>query len=455
MKRITDYCKRHPLFSQIILCVFVSLVLGVFWAIYNSVKEMLVYKQNVLGVIATFFASILLIVLVFSVFVYPIIVTLYEIVYLVCTAVGERQVLDGRPLLNRFFGFLTSVTEGINRKAAAVYDLFIIFLGVALEIILLSIHDVMFEAQWFQELRNSELHAPISKEGAVTFLILSLMFVAGVIVLTIIEPVKRAPLITVSSISLMYIGVIEAILFTIHILGMNIKGEDGIPHYEFSPDISYTILIPLNMLLILVRVMIIEIKSFEIDASHMSKISSVPFLGWCNRVLLDSKKWPVVALVTMIPLLICIIAVLVLFGQAPDDAIKAFTETANYTFSTKIPPQNVFYDEHYLCTVAAGGHKKIVKPVRMGKRHGHDVVVNRQLLIANAFEQILEEKTPNFHRAVRKFYDTYGFPVSKLIRSKFVADIIWFIMKPLEWVFLVVIYFVDKNPEDRIASQYL
>ena len=157
----------------------------------------------------------------------------------------------------------------------------------------------------------------------------------------------------------------------------------------------------------------------------------------------------------MVPLLGIIIAILTLFGQAPDAMIKAFTETANYTFSTKIPPQNLTYDEHYLCTVAAGGHKKIVKPIRMGKRHGHDVVVNRQLLIANAFEQVLEEKTPRFHRALRDFYDKYGFPVARLIKTKTIADLIWFLMKPLELVFLIVIYLVDAHPEDRIASQYL
>ncbi|MFX3822726.1 DUF6688 family protein [Streptococcus suis] len=35
------------------------------------------------------------------------------------------------------------------------------------------------------------------------------------------------------------------------------------------------------------------------------------------------------------------------------------------------------------------GHRKVVKPIRMGERHGHRVLVNRQLQIENAFEQIL------------------------------------------------------------------
>ena len=113
------------------------------------------------------------------------------------------------------------------------------------------------------------------------------------------------------------------------------------------------------------------------------------------------------------------------------------------------------YDEHYLCTVAAGGHRKVVKPLRVGMRHGHRVLVNRQLCVANAFEQILEEKTPAIHRIiVRHIYDKTGYPLSRHIRTKWMADVIYFAMKPLEWLFLIVLYAVDVRPEDRIAVQY-
>lgn len=105
--------------------------------------------------------------------------------------------------------------------------------------------------------------------------------------------------------------------------------------------------------------------------------------------------------------------------------------------------------------MAAGGHRKVVKPQRYGVRHGHRVIVNRQLCVANAFEQILEEKTPKFHKFVRHVYDTYGFPVAKMIKTKTAADIVYFIMKPLEWVFLIVLYLTDVKPENRIAVQYM
>ena len=81
---------------------------------------------------------------------------------------------------------------------------------------------------------------------------------------------------------------------------------------------------------------------------------------------------------------------------------------------------------HYLCTVAAGGHKEIVKPIRLGRRGKKYIVVNRQLFIANAFEQIIEEKAPRFHYVVRSFYDKYGYPVAKHINSKYAADFVYF-----------------------------
>lgn len=150
-----------------------------------------------------------------------------------------------------------------------------------------------------------------------------------------------------------------------------------------------------------------------------------------------------------------VIAILVLFGQQPDSLVKAWTETSDWNLSQQISPQNVFYDEHYLCTVADGGHRRLVKPLRMGERRGHPVIVNRQLCIANAFEQVLEERLPRLHRPIRAFYDRYGFPLARHIHSPYAADAIYLLMKPLEWFFLAVLYAVDVKPENRIAVQYL
>jgi hypothetical protein len=42
-----------------------------------------------------------------------------------------------------------------------------------------------------------------------------------------------------------------------------------------------------------------------------------------------------------------------------------------------------------------------------------------------------------------------------VFNNRFVADFIYLLMKPLEWLFLAVLYTVDRKPENRIAKQYL
>lgn len=439
---IKKHALKHPYILQAEICLVSSLLVAIPLSLL-SVFDELKYKITLGKALGVYLTSMLACMIIYSILIYPIIVTLYEIILF------SISLMKGK--IKQYDDYLSK-----NAVPGMLYDFFMIFTGVVLEAVILNlVHTVDFSAQWYVQLHNEQLHTPLNSEHMVTFVVILLLYVLGMLFLTLTKGKKRPPLATVLCISAMYIGILEAVLFTIHILGMHHAMENGKMHSEFGPDLLYTLLIPVNMILITLRVILSEIRKYEPDENRQSKIERIPALRWCSRMLNNSRNWPIVALVMMIPLLGIVIGILTLFGQAPDAAIKAFTETADYTFSTKIPPQNIYYDEHYLCTVAAGGHKKIVKPIRMGKRHGHDVVVNRQLMIANAFEQILEERTPKMHRVIRNIYDKYGFPIARLIKSKIVADIVWVAMKPLEWFFLVVIYLLEVNPEDRIARQYL
>ncbi|WP_462410591.1 DUF6688 domain-containing protein [Neobacillus sp. Marseille-QA0830] len=181
-----------------------------------------------------------------------------------------------------------------------------------------------------------------------------------------------------------------------------------------------------------------------------------PVLLFLYKISSHYQKMSRVWAVFLFPVLIVIQLLMVLFGQRPDSFIRLFLDTSSFHYS-RIPapaPEVVEGDGHYLCTVSAAGHKKWVKPVRAGIRRGSRIVVNRQLLVANAFENILEEYTPNLHKAIRTFYDRYGYPLSRHIRSKWSADLVYLMMKPLEWFFLIVLYTVDHKPENRISVQY-
>lgn len=333
----------------------------------------------------------------------------------------------------------------IYRKGR-IFDVIGIPLGVTYSILYLGLlHSVEFGEDWDSVLYNAQTHTPIYTQSAITVWALALTGYAGYLAVNFFISLKKAPpLIPVLGIAAMYLGTVESIVWGIQVFALP-TDIDGIW------DI-YLLLLPLNCVIVTART--VRHKIWEWEQLPRPEQETSPWLQKCNRLLMRSKRWPFAAFLLMWPLFGVLIALLLLAGQRPDAAIRAFTETAGWNLSQRVAPQNIYYDEHYLCTVAAGGHKTIVKPQRLGIRHGHEVIVNRQLCVANAFEQILEEKTPRLHRAIRHLYDSYGFPVARLIRSRYTADMIYFLMKPLEWLFLIVLYLTDVNPENRIALQY-
>ncbi|MBB6671280.1 DUF6688 domain-containing protein [Cohnella nanjingensis] len=174
------------------------------------------------------------------------------------------------------------------------------------------------------------------------------------------------------------------------------------------------------------------------------------------RFMLRRWTFPALWFALLFPAQLAVQLLLVLFGQRPDGVVRAFLDTSGFHLSRlpAPPPELVAGDGHYLCTVAARGHRLLVKPLRAGIRHGAAIPVNRQLMIANAFENVLEQYMPASHRTIRRLYDKYGYPVSRHIRTKVAADAIYVAMKPLEWLFLLVLYTVDVRPENRIHVQY-
>jgi hypothetical protein len=95
-----------------------------------------------------------------------------------------------------------------------------------------------------------------------------------------------------------------------------------------------------------------------------------------------------------------------------------------------------------------------VKPLRFGKRGGRKIIVNRQLLIANAFENLLESYLPTFHKFIRANYDKYGYNLSKKINTSSLSNLTYILMKPFEWLFLFCLYLLCIKPEENIMRQY-
>lgn len=323
------------------------------------------------------------------------------------------------------------------------YDTWVLCFLAACEVLYLSVaKEVVFSAGWREQLQNFQRHSPIEPSHYWWFLFLLILCLLAFYALWTKPVGQLPPLVPVLAIGALYIVTAYVVLWTIQV-------------YDSSELMDLYLLIPaIVFVLIAARTIAITVQQHRLDADRASNIENSPLLARLNHYVDEAKTWPALAFLMALPVLGLLYALLVLLGQGPHALIRAFTETSGWTLSQQASPPNVFYDEHYLCTVAAGGHKKLVKPLRGGVRHGHLVVVNRQLLVANAFEEVISDRLPRCHRIIRDFYDQYGFDLAKRIKTKCAADVVWILMKPLEWVLLAVIYLCVRNPEDLIAMQY-
>lgn len=323
-----------------------------------------------------------------------------------------------------------------NKNQCFIMDIVLIVVGFFCTYAWGEFRNIIWK-DWDAQLHNAQIHTPINTQYAISVMVIVIVALLGFVILNCFKLEKLPPLVIALSVGSIYLGMFVAVIWSIQ------TTKNSLMLSVYSVNI---VLLGLRT----IRDLINQWNEFDYEIPENKPV----FIQKLYVILKRSSNWHIVGLVSILPLMGIIIIILAIFGQSPDSIIRAWTETADWNLSQKIPPQNIIYDEHYLCTVAAGGHKKIVKPIRMGKRHGHQVIVNRQLCIANAFEQLLEERLPKTHRVIRNFYDKYGYPIAKHIKSPYIADIIWFLMKPLEWFFLIILYLFDTKPENRIAIQY-
>lgn len=169
-------------------------------------------------------------------------------------------------------------------------------------------------------------------------------------------------------------------------------------------------------------------------------------------------KFPILLLLG-IPVFTIIMCFLILFGQKPDSIIRSFTDTYKHGFSQMDHLcDNVHCGGHFLCSIAAKGNPDLVKPIRYGERNGNKILCNRQLLIANAFEEWIEDEFPKTHQMIRKQYNKVGNKIHKhyhFFNQRWISNLFYILMKPLELFFLFFLYTFDSKPENRIHVQYL
>lgn len=334
-----------------------------------------------------------------------------------------------------------------------------LLIGALFLVAFLSLADIIFQP-WNMQLINFQKHSPLDPATIGGAVLPCGMAMTGYLLLSGLFVKKRPPLISVFGIAGLYLGIGFCILWCIQIFD--------------AENLLRSLVLwiyPINAIAIALRTVRYTVVEARKDLKQREQLpqevlppNRIPLeaeitrrKNWTKRlekILQNSETWPLWALLALLPLLGIIVLVLLLFGQEPDALLRVWTQTADWNLSQKTPPPNLIIDEHYLCTVAAHGHRVLVRPLRTGVRHDHVVLVNRQLQIANAFEELLQEKAPRLHHAVRSRYDQYGYPFAKQLRSSWAFDSIYLLMKPAEWFFLFILYSLDKAPENRIARQY-
>lgn len=315
-------------------------------------------------------------------------------------------------------------------------------IGIVLGVICtpFAIHSVAW-VSWWEEIDVMALYPPIAQEYSLTFVVLCGLGLVGYYVLRFIPLEKQSPLVTVMSISAMYSLMIECVVFCVQLW----NGPNNTIWW-------LALVLPINIIILFTKVIIMVVQN--IANTTQLKQSNNKYIAHLESYLQKASDYPKLALILLLPMLVTIVIALILFGQKPDSLVAMWTNTAEWNLSTKVPPPRLDHNGHYLCTVAVCGSPKLVKPLWIGERAGQKILVNRQLAIANAFEQVLEEKTPKFHRKLRNLYDKTGYPISQHITNKFSSNLTYIVMKPLELIFLFALYLVDTKPENRIYSQY-
>ncbi|KHD05565.1 hypothetical protein PN36_10345 [Candidatus Thiomargarita nelsonii] len=100
------------------------------------------------------------------------------------------------------------------------------------------------------------------------------------------------------------------------------------------------------------------------------------------------------------------------------------------------------YGDCFVVSAAAKGHPCIVQSW-MNSTIGKPV--NRQWYIFKRFEAMLALNFPQIHRILRRIYNRLGPFIAKQIRYPWQADIVYLLLKPMEWAVFIVLKLTNSR----------
>lgn len=199
---------------------------------------------------------------------------------------------------------------------------------------------------WQEVLINNQRHIPVAGAHQPT---IAVLLGVGWIGYFLLRYLKLPPLLTVLSISAIYIGIILALTWMIQVFRID------------SLDF-FLLLLPFNCILIGLKAIKEKVSDWQL--THRS--NSIPQEAQLKNALLtklanllnQSHYWTRIAFVLLFPLLGIILCVLLVFGQQPDSFIQAWTQTSQWNLSQQVSPpifrwMNITYVQSPLVGIAS------------------------------------------------------------------------------------------------------
>lgn len=233
-----------------------------------------------------------------------------------------------------------------NEKHTEKFELIAFTVGIIYGSIL---YEMWGSTPWDEAIRYG-LHDPFSEAHMFT---LGAFLAIGLFSYAFLRSKKERarPLATVVSMAGIYIGILVNVAVLVHLYG-SANAEQPFQKYMFK-DVLLMMLLPFNYLLLSIKLLIQttweqhkRLKKRRIYVEGKAAWTEEPkwepyknsFLNSCNQKLRNHGNWALYGLLLVFPMVCLIILVLFLLGEEPDSIICVFTETSDWTFSTKISP---------------------------------------------------------------------------------------------------------------------
>lgn len=204
-------------------------------------------------------------------------------------------------------------------------DIFVFGLGLPLTTILYIISNFKdYQEQLVIAPMEMSVHAPIASWSMPTIITIVIIAIIAYLIIRN-KKLELPPLIIVICISAIILGIILSITWIVQI------SKNCFVSLSLFYTTVFFMFLPINYIFCSLRA-IIDIMNYYKNKDIKIKHYDNKILDKCNQIINDISKWPILAIIFCIPLVLVLICILAIFGQRPDEYIKAFTRNKRLDF---------------------------------------------------------------------------------------------------------------------------